>query len=118
MQSRMSGVATMNLTGIAVAHSHCSRHRSVMVGLVVGAMLAVATLLLAPCGLAASLTPWGPIPVGSSPGYVAVDTRTGHAFVTNYLDDSVSVFDTRRGIAVGTVRVGHAPSAVAVDART
>jgi YVTN family beta-propeller protein len=60
----------------------------------------------------------GTVPVGRSPGYIAVDPRTGRAFVSNFSDDSVSVLDIRSGAILRTVAVGIAPSVVAVDVRT
>src|SRR5439155_24036597 len=43
------------------------------------------------------------IPVGASPGHVAVDARTGRAFVTNNSDNSLSVLDARSGAVLRTV---------------
>jgi len=45
----------------------------------------------------------------------AVDARTGRAFVTSSVDDSVSVLDTRTGQLVATDVVARSPQAVAVD---
>ncbi len=60
----------------------------------------------------------GAIPVGSMPSAVALDAHTGHAVVTNYADDTVSLLDARSGATLGTIPVGHAPISVAVNGRT
>ena len=60
----------------------------------------------------------GPIVVGSHPTVMAVDERTGRAFVVNQWDNTVSVLDIARGTLLRTVAVGAAPEAVAVDERT
>lgn len=59
----------------------------------------------------------GLIAVGHGPSAIAVDDQTGHAFVTNYLDDTVTMFDTATGIVLHTVAVGPEPTTVVVDAR-
>jgi YVTN family beta-propeller protein len=48
---------------------------------------------------------------------VAIDTRTGHAFVANAQGDSVSVLDTATGVLRHTIAVGTPVAVVAVDAR-
>jgi len=65
------------------------------------------------------------VTVGHEPMAVAVDERTGRAFIANKLSDSVSVLDAATGTTLRTVTVGPggsggyaAPSAVAVDERT
>lgn len=45
----------------------------------------------------------------------AVDARTGRAFITSSLDDSVSVLDTQTGRLVATSLVARSPQAVGVD---
>ncbi len=68
-------------------------------------------------------------PVGQHPGLIAVDARTGRAFVLNggsyamnasggIVEGSVSVLDTRTGALVRTIPAGTAPQAVVVDERT
>src|SRR5205823_336523 len=47
-----------------------------------------------------------------------VDARSGHAFVANSGDGTVSVLDARTGSVVRTVAVDLHPSALAVDARS
>jgi YVTN family beta-propeller protein len=58
------------------------------------------------------------VPVGASPDHVAVDTRAGRAFVTNYGDDSLSVIAARGGAVLHTVPVGSSPTRVVVNGRT
>jgi len=67
------------------------------------------------------------IPVGPSPMALAVDARLGHVFVVNYGpadasrsplgNGNVSMLDATSGRVLGTVAVGEAPRAVAVDQR-
>jgi YVTN family beta-propeller protein len=57
------------------------------------------------------------IPVGAGPSAIAVDDQTRHAFVTNCLDDTVTMFDTASGAVLRTIAVGQGPSAVVVDER-
>ncbi len=56
-------------------------------------------------------------PVGTAPVAIAVDARTGRAFVVNNGDNTVSVLDTRTGALLRTVAVGEGPTGVAVDER-
>ena len=44
--------------------------------------------------------------LGVFPSSIAVDTRTGHAFVANALDTSVSLIDDAQGTVLRTVPVG------------
>src|SRR5438552_4377263 len=60
----------------------------------------------------------GTIAVGTSPMALAIDERTGHAFVVNRDDATVSMLDVARGRLVRTVPAGTMPVAVAVDERT
>lgn len=60
----------------------------------------------------------GVIPVGQTPSAIAVDGPARHAFVTNYLDNTVTMIDTNSGAVLRTIPVGQAPSAVVVDAHT
>lgn len=55
--------------------------------------------------------------VGAEPVAAAVDERSGHVFIANYADRSVSVLDLRHGWAMHTVTVGVAPRSLAVDER-
>lgn len=60
------------------------------------------------------------VPVGINPGPIAIDSRTGRAFVVNDgqyggPDGSVSVLDTATGKVLHSVPVGVAPAAIAVD---
>jgi YVTN family beta-propeller protein len=69
--------------------------------------------------VAAHLTDVSPVvstvPVGSTPVSLAVDARTGRAFVVNNGDNSVSVIDSDRGRLLRTIGVGPGPTAVVVD---
>jgi len=56
-------------------------------------------------------------PVGTAPVAIAVDARTGRAFVVNNRDNTVSVLDTRTGALLRTVAVGQGPTGIAVDER-
>jgi YVTN family beta-propeller protein len=58
------------------------------------------------------------VPLGLSAAAIAVDERTGRAFVSDTLDRTVLVLDGRTASVVRTVAVGRAPGALAVDART
>src|SRR5438445_1948592 len=58
------------------------------------------------------------VPVGLSPGHVAVDARTGRAFVTNNSGNSLSVLDAHSGDVLRTVSVGSSPTSVVVNGRT
>src|SRR5919199_1038186 len=58
------------------------------------------------------------VPVGHGPAALALDARTGRAFVTNRFDDSVSVLETRSGRVLRTVAVGLVPTGAAVDVRS
>jgi len=57
------------------------------------------------------------VPVGPQPGAIAVDDRTGRAFVLNPLQATVAVFATHSGTLLRTVSGGAGPHALAVDAR-
>lgn len=58
------------------------------------------------------------IPVGRYAHTVAVDEHTGHAFVTNLNDSTVSLVDAGSLRVLRTIRVGTAPQFVAADAQT
>jgi YVTN family beta-propeller protein len=83
---------------------------SVLVGLLLGALVVVRTRPTASFS--------GTIPVGARPQEVALDSRTGHAFVTNYAANSVSVVDIRRGVLARTVPVVVQPVELALDPST
>jgi YVTN family beta-propeller protein len=57
------------------------------------------------------------VPVGGSPGPLAVDERTGYVFVANQDDNSVSTVEAASGRVVRTVPLGLPPRALAVDQR-
>ncbi len=57
------------------------------------------------------------VPLSVAPDSIAVDPRTGHAFVVDPGSDTVRMLDTRTGAVVRTVSLVMTPSAVAVDAR-
>jgi YVTN family beta-propeller protein len=95
------------------------RRRRALARLIVGALLVVVL-----CGAGAARVlggagrPFtGTIAVGVDPTALAVDARTGHVFVVNKDDGTVSVLDAARGTVLHTVTVGTRPVAVAVDAR-
>lgn len=66
-------------------------------------------------------------PSGAGPGMrtvaagafiaVAVDAKTGRAFVASDADNGVRMFDTRNGTLLRTVAIGADPDGIAVDAR-
>jgi DNA-binding beta-propeller fold protein YncE len=56
------------------------------------------------------------VPVGPDPRDIAIDTRTGRAFVANDDNASVSVIDSHSGGLVRALGVGPRPHAVALDA--
>ena len=58
------------------------------------------------------------VAVGTDPVDMAVDTRTGRAFIVNRVSASVSVVDDLFRAAPRTLLVGVHPQAVAVDERT
>lgn len=57
------------------------------------------------------------VTVGMSPVAVAVDERSGHAFVANYGESSVTTLDVRHGTVLGVVAVGPGPRVMATDGR-
>jgi YVTN family beta-propeller protein len=57
------------------------------------------------------------VPLGDSPGPLAVDERTGYVFVANQDDNSVSTVDAASARVVRTVPLGLPPKAIAVDER-
>jgi YVTN family beta-propeller protein len=57
------------------------------------------------------------IPTGAIPCAVAVNPLTNTAYVVNYQDNSVTVIDGARHVAISTVRVGEYPQAIAVDSK-
>src|SRR5207244_2611383 len=56
------------------------------------------------------------VTVSGGAGAVAVDERTGRAFVANLQNDSVSMLDGRTGAILATSLVARSPTAVVVDA--
>jgi len=55
------------------------------------------------------------VTVGQRPMDVAIDARTGRAFISNSVSDTISVIDTRGGRVLATVAAGRQPDAMAVD---
>jgi len=55
------------------------------------------------------------VPVGLGPDAVTVDTHSGHTFVANYADNTVTMLATRSDTVLRTIPVGRGPVAVAVD---
>ena len=58
------------------------------------------------------------VSVGIGASALAVDARSGYAFVANSGDATVSMLDARTGTVVHTIAVGLHPDALAVDARS
>ncbi len=56
-----------------------------------------------------------PIVTGKFPCAVAVNAKTNTVYVVNYGDDSVTVIDGAKHVAIKTVHVGSHPQAIAVD---
>ena len=55
------------------------------------------------------------IPLGNGPAGLAVDPASGHAFVSNSADRTISVIDDRAGQLLATVTASGRPGAVLVD---
>jgi YVTN family beta-propeller protein len=58
------------------------------------------------------------IAVGSWPIYLAADQKTNRIYVSNQLDDTVSVIDGATNTVLATVKVGHYPNGIAVNPKT
>ena len=58
------------------------------------------------------------IKTGEYPCAVAINSKTNRAYIANYLDDSVTVIDTGRKLALATIAAGARPEAVALDENT
>jgi YVTN family beta-propeller protein len=58
------------------------------------------------------------IGAGQLPCAVAVNAKTNTVYVANYGDDSVTVIDGAKGVAVTTLPVGSRPMAIAVDSQS
>lgn len=56
-------------------------------------------------------------PLGMHPGAIAVDGRTGRAFIANTGSNTVSVLNTHSGTILRNSPVGSAPDAIVVDER-
>src|SRR5262249_21297381 len=85
--------------------------------------LVVALLVVGVAGVALERSASPPpvlrsVGVGQGPSALAVGADSGHVFVANYADGSVSVLDARSGELLRTVPVGTFPDAVAVAERT
>src|SRR5437764_14634142 len=87
--------------------------RRLSIGLLLLVLAAVTGALAAHLGDVSPVV--GTVSVGSTPVSLAVDARTGRAFVVNNGDGSVSVIDSYRGRLLRTVGVGPGPTAVVVD---
>jgi DNA-binding beta-propeller fold protein YncE len=57
------------------------------------------------------------IAVGLHPGAITVDARSGHVFVANAYDGSVSMLEARSGRMLRTLAVTLSPWSIAVDQR-
>jgi len=84
-------------------------------------VLGLAALALLAGLLAASRASTSPVlatvPLGTAPIAIAVDARTGRAFVVNNGNNTVSVLDTHTGALLRTVEVGQNPTGIVVDER-
>jgi YVTN family beta-propeller protein len=58
------------------------------------------------------------IAVGNRPTYLAADETTNRIYVSNQLDDTVSVIDGVTNTVLATVSVGHYPNGIAVNPKT
>ena len=58
-----------------------------------------------------------PIGAGQLPCAVAVNAKTNTVYVANYGDDSITVIDGAKRVAVATIPVGSHPQAIAVDSQ-
>jgi YVTN family beta-propeller protein len=58
------------------------------------------------------------ITVGNRPIYLAADQKTNRIYVSNQLDDTVSVIDGAMNTVLATIRVGHYPNGIAVNPKT
>jgi YVTN family beta-propeller protein len=58
------------------------------------------------------------VPVGNRPTYVATDQQANRIYVSNQLDDTVSVIDGSTNAVLATVRVGRSPNGIAVNPKT
>jgi DNA-binding beta-propeller fold protein YncE len=56
--------------------------------------------------------------VGRTPSAIVVDPRSGHVFVTNSIDDMVTMLDARTGRVLHTTSVGDDPDQLQVNPRT
>lgn len=93
------------------------RRRSILLAL--GSVVVVAVVGVGRVARASPGRPFiGTIAAGGAPLGLVVDNRTGHTFVANTNDDSVSMIDTARGTVLRIIDVGGTPGALAVDGRT
>jgi len=58
------------------------------------------------------------IPVGHRPTYLAADRKTNRIYVSNQLDNTVSVIDGATNRVLATISVGRYPNGIAVNSRT
>ncbi len=58
-----------------------------------------------------------PVRVGTSPSALAVDEQTGRVFVTDGVDDTVTVLDARDGRILRSESVNMSPQAISMDER-
>jgi YVTN family beta-propeller protein len=112
---------------LGTRHGHRARVTSVLAAIMV---LGIACTVILPRALAqphassaqaapahrAAAASAGAITVGNGPHYLAV--MGSHVYVSNQLDNTVSVIDTPTRITVATIPVGGSPSAIAVDPAT
>ena len=77
--------------------------------------LAASGIAAAPALAASSYAVTATIPVGNIPVGVAVDAVAGTVYVTNGIDNTVSVIDAATGTVTATVPVGTIPFQVAAD---
>ena len=55
------------------------------------------------------------ITVGEVPSSIAFDSENNRMYVTNYIDDTVSVIDTATYSIIATVSIGNTPNGIAFD---
>ena len=92
------------------------RRRSIL--LTLGLVVVVAAVAVARVARASPGGPFtGTIVVCAAPQGMVIDNGTGHTFVANTQDDSVSMIDTTRGTVLRIIDVGGKPRAMAVDGR-
>ncbi|MFI7166554.1 YncE family protein [Rhodococcus erythropolis] len=99
---------------MAILHRSMSPTRRARLFACAGAAAFAVTAFVAAAGPASADTVTATVPVGVSPGGVAISPDGGRAYVTNLGSDSVSVIDTGTNTVAATVPVGGSPVGVAI----